>query len=230
MKKNSLDIKPNRPSLATEETHSLADRAYQKLEELIVTLVVKPGSICTEAELSAMLGIGRTPIREALQRLSAQRLVQAIPRHGVRITEINVAEHFALLETRRILDRLLATKAAKRASSEQRLLFRSLAERMGIAIKTNETPLYMQTDHAFDELLEQTARNPFAASSAGVLHAHCRRFWYYYRPNSDFSEIAKLHILLMTAVADGDETAAGQASDHIIDYMENFTRNALDLS
>lgn len=229
MKTNTLEVKPIQSPKSIEDVLSLAERAYHQLEELIVTLVLKPGAIYTEAELSAKLDIGRTPIREALQRLSAQRLVQAIPRHGVMITEINVAEHFALLETRRILDRLLACKAARRASPQQRQLFNDLVIRMQRAIKKNDLAAYLQIDHAFDELLEQSARNPFAAYSASVLHAHCRRFWYYYWHNGDISEIAKLHILLMHAVSDGDETVAGQSSDRIIDYMEEFTKSALDI-
>ncbi|MBN2356633.1 GntR family transcriptional regulator, partial [candidate division KSB1 bacterium] len=205
-------------------------RAYQQLEEGIVTLRLKPGTLCTETELSSMLGIGRTPIREALQRLAEKRLVQNIPRHGIKITEINVADHFSRLETRRVLDRLLATKAAKRATPAQRQRFRDLAAQMETAMNKNDLITYMHVDRAFDELLEAAARNPFAAASAGVLHAHCRRFWYYYRHDGNIAEIAGLHVTLMRAVADGDESAAGHASDAIIDYMEQFTKNSLDIS
>ena len=80
---------------------SLTDRAYAEIEELIVTLRLAPGAPLSEAELSARLGIGRTPIREALQRLARERLVAIYPRRGVIVTEINVASQLRLLETRR---------------------------------------------------------------------------------------------------------------------------------
>ena len=61
---------------------SLTDRAYAELEEMIVTLKLAPGAAVSEAELSSHLGIGRTPIREALQRLARERLVVILPRRG----------------------------------------------------------------------------------------------------------------------------------------------------
>ena len=62
---------------------SLTDRAYADIEEMIVFLKLAPGSAISEAELSGHLGIGRTPIREALQRLARERLVQILPRRGI---------------------------------------------------------------------------------------------------------------------------------------------------
>ena len=76
---------------------------------MIVSLELAPGSIWSEAELSAKLGIGRTPVREALQRLEGDHLVRILRRHGAQITEINVVEQLLLLELRRDLDRSIAT-------------------------------------------------------------------------------------------------------------------------
>lgn len=58
---------------------SLAEQAYDAVERMIVTLDLAPGSVFTEAELAESIGIGRTPLREALQRLAAAHLVQALP-------------------------------------------------------------------------------------------------------------------------------------------------------
>src|SRR5262245_46131429 len=75
-----------------KERGDLSDQARTRLEEMIVSLELAPGSIWSEAELSARIGIGRTPVREALQRLEADHLVRILPRHGAQITEINVVE------------------------------------------------------------------------------------------------------------------------------------------
>ena len=83
---------------------SLTDRAYAEIEEMIITLRLAPGSAISESELSAHLGIGRTPIREALQRLARERLVSIFPRRGIIVTEINVASQLRLLEVRRELE------------------------------------------------------------------------------------------------------------------------------
>jgi len=79
------------------EEESLTDRAYRALEEEIVTLRLPPGTVVSEAMLSKRLGIGRTPIREALHRLARERLVQILPRRGIVVSEINVLAQLRLL-------------------------------------------------------------------------------------------------------------------------------------
>lgn len=211
------------------DAESLTARAYEQLEKLIITGALEPGRIYTETELGQLLVIGRTPLREALLRLSAQRLVQSIPRRGVLISQINVADHFALLETRRVMDRLLAAKAARRATPDQRAAFRRLADEMTRAATENDLDLYLRIDRDFDELLERAARNPFAALLSTVLHSHNRRFWFHYHQDDHFQDLAQLHIAVMRKVADGDESAAADAAERIIDQMEQFTRKVLDI-
>ena len=98
----------------------LADIAHSKLEELIVTLELPPGSLWSEVMLSERIGIGRTPVREAVQRLAWERLVTIIRRHGIRISEIDVHEQMLVVEMRRELERLVATRAARRATVDER--------------------------------------------------------------------------------------------------------------
>ena len=99
---------------------SLTDRAYSDLEALIVTLKLAPGSAVSESALSERLGIGRTPIREALQRLARERLVTILPRRGIIVSEINIKSQLRLLEVRREVERLVARSAARRATAEER--------------------------------------------------------------------------------------------------------------
>jgi DNA-binding GntR family transcriptional regulator len=94
---------------------------------MIVFLKLAPGSAISEAELSGHLGIGRTPIREALQRLARERLVQILPRRGIIVSPIDIAAQLRLLEVRRELERLIARSAARRATDDERARFRELA-------------------------------------------------------------------------------------------------------
>lgn len=91
------------PVAGSTET-TLTEEAYRRLEEMIVTLALAPGSVVSEAILSERLGIGTTPIREALQRLSREYLIQILPRRGVIVTGIDVRQQLQVLETRRELD------------------------------------------------------------------------------------------------------------------------------
>src|SRR3954468_7376719 len=128
---------PARKKTAPAET-SLTDRAYGNLEALIVTLKLAPGSAVSEAELSKRLGIGRTPIREALQRLARERLVTILPRRGIIVSEINIRSQLRLLEVRREVERLVARSAARRATPEERDRFARMARDFEKAAKTND--------------------------------------------------------------------------------------------
>ena len=72
--------------------------AYRAIEEAIVTLDVAPGEVVSEAQLATKLGFGRTPVREALQRLARERLVRILPRRGIVVAAVDVGEQLRLLE------------------------------------------------------------------------------------------------------------------------------------
>src|SRR5262245_65347722 len=105
---------------------TLTDRAYRELEEQIVTLRLKPGEFLSEYALASSLRIGRTPIREALQRLGREGLVTILPRKGILVAETDPRRQLLVLEVRRELERLLSRLGAQRASEEQRRRFREI--------------------------------------------------------------------------------------------------------
>jgi DNA-binding GntR family transcriptional regulator len=146
------------------------------------------------------------------------------------VSEINIVDYLALLDTRRVLDRLVATKAARRATPDQRRELQQKAEAMELAARKGDMTEFMRLDTEFDQMVERAARSAFALQASVPLHAHCRRFWYLYRHNGDLSRAAELHSALMRAVASGDEDAAGNASDALVDYLEEFARATLDLA
>src|SRR5437867_3340131 len=123
---------------------SLTDRAYADLEEMIVTLKLAPGAAVSEAELSKQLGIGRTPIREALQRLAREWLVVILPRRGIIVSEINVKSQLRLLEVRREVERLITRSAARRASPAERERFRELARLFEKSARINDDVTFMR--------------------------------------------------------------------------------------
>ncbi len=206
---------------------TLAEQAYDVVEEMIVTLALPPGAIFSEGELSERIGIGRTPLREALQRLAADRLVTTLPRRGMRVAGINLLDFLALLETRRVLDRLIAARAAKRATLVQREALHTCAVVMQQA--TADLHAFLRADRVGDELIEAAAHNPFATRAAAPLHAHCRRFWCQYRHEGDLTASVALHVALLEAVADGEPTAAECAADALLNYLVEFTREILEL-
>lgn len=207
---------------------SLTDRAYSHLEEMIVTLRLPPGSAVSETALSQSLGIGRTPIREALHRLARERLVTILPRRGIIVSEINVKSQLRLLEVRREVERLVAKSAARRATPEERARFLELARRFERSARTNDDVAFMRVDREFNDLSVTAAHNEFAAGAMSLMHSLSRRFWYmHYKQTADMPHIAKLHADIARSIGAGNEAAAGKAMDRLLDTVAKFTRDTV---
>jgi DNA-binding GntR family transcriptional regulator len=221
--------RPQSTESKAEPASSLTERAYRELEEQIVTLRLAPGTPVSEASLSKRLGIGRTPVREALQRLARERLVVILPRRGILVSEVNVRTQMRLLEVRRELERLLARAATRRCQDSQRQQFTELAKGMEAAARVSDDLAFMRLDRNFNQLMLEAARNEFANSAMALINGLSRRFWYiHYRQVADLPLAARLHADVARAVSRGDEDAAAAASDRLVDYIEAFARATLD--
>jgi DNA-binding GntR family transcriptional regulator len=204
---------------------TLTERAYQELEERIVTLQLKPGEFISEYALAHDLKIGRTPIREALQRLSREDLVTILPRKGILVSETDPRKQLLVLEVRRELERLVSRLAAQRATEQQRRQFSAIAGDMDRAAKTNDDIMFMRLDRELNRLITAAAQNDYAARAMRFLQGHSRRFWYlHYKQAADLPLCARLHANQARAVAAGDGKAAAAASDRLNDYVVTFTR------
>ena len=223
---DSLTPPPHsRAGAAQDADGTLTERAYRALEEAIVTLAFAPGAVVSEQQLSAHVGLGRTPVREALQRLARERLVRILPRRGIQVAAVEVQEQLRLLEMRREIERFSARAAAARADVAQRDGFRRIAEAMDQAATTNDETAFLRQDRALNLLVLDAARNEFAAAAMALMHGLSRRFWFiHWRRSADLPQAAAMHAALARAIADGTPDGAGAASDRLIDYIEAFTR------
>jgi DNA-binding GntR family transcriptional regulator len=215
--------KSTRPAALRGET--LTEQAYRLIEEQLVTLQLEPGDVLSEQMLSATYSIGRTPIREALQRLAREGLVTILPRKGILVSDINPRHQLLVLEVRRELERLLSRAGAERATDEQRERMQAIAQGMDHAAKTNNDITFMRLDRELNSEMTKAAHNDYAARSMKLLQGLSRRFWYmHYREVADLPLCARLHANQARAIARGDGDAAARASDKLIDYVETFTR------
>lgn len=212
------------------ESISLSDQAYHQLEQLIVTMELVPGAPVSEAQLSDLLGIGRTPIREALQRLSREHLVSILPNRGIFIADLNPQKQLRVLETRRELERLICSKAAKRATASEREEFGRIAKDFERAAKEKNENLFIRVDKELNDLTLLASKNEYAASAMAMLHGMSRRFWFgnFYQV-ADLALASKLHADIAKAIANADEKKAGIALDKLLDYIEAFTRKTVFL-
>jgi DNA-binding GntR family transcriptional regulator len=211
---------PRRPGLATQ--------ALERLEEMIVTHRLAPGSMWSEGALATLTGFGRTPVREALKRLESCHLVRIVQRHGVQITEINVERQLLLLETRRVLERLVAARAARRRTAAEAVQFEQCARALREAGDRGDVLAFFRAHVHAEGLAVQATRNPFVATAIAPCHAMSRRFYYlHHRTAKDLKLACDHHADVMDAIARGDEQQAAAAADAVLDYVEGFTRATL---
>ncbi|MBD8893760.1 GntR family transcriptional regulator [Roseibium litorale] len=210
--------------MADEE--SLAQIAYRRLEEDIVTLKLKPGEAITEARLTAELGMGRTPIREAIQRLSWEGLLTIRPRLGMVIADINPGDFTRVMEARHALEVLLAGSAARLASKEERRELQDCAGKMRDAAGDGDVIAFLRLDKEFDEIVAKAACNPFAAKAVAPLQTLSRRYWFRYLGDTDLEASARGHLELMMAIEAGQEREATVKAEGL---MQHFRRQAVRL-
>ena len=207
---------------------SLTEIAYRRLEEAIVTLSLRPGAVLTEAQMIEMVGVGRTPVREALIRLAQQGLVEVLPRKGVVVAGINAIDIMAALDAREVLERLIASDAAKRASPRERIAIVEKARAMRAAAADGDANAYMRLDKELDATVAAAARSPYATRAVEPLQALIRRAWYHFERQDDLLPAATHHVAFAQALATADPAAAMAASDALMLHLRNGLLATLD--
>lgn len=155
----------------------LSDKAYQLIRHKIITLELTPLSAIDEQALMEELQVGRTPIREALQRLAAEDLVSIVPRRGMFVAKIGLTDLQKIFELRMALEGFCVRLAAQRATDEQ------LAQILAVIQELDHLPeqdsrALMTIDERFHDLLYQAADNEFLADALQRLLALSFRIWY----------------------------------------------------
>jgi DNA-binding GntR family transcriptional regulator len=197
---------------------------------MIITLRLAPGAAVSELELSESLGIGRTPIREALQRLAREGLVSILPRRGILVSEINVKRQLRLIEVRRALETLVARMAARRATQSERERLGELAEIFERCAKSRDDVAFMRADREFNTLASAACHNEFAMAAMGLIHSLSRRFYFsHHKQAGNMPLTARMHAEMARAIAGGNEEKAAKATERLIDVIERFTRDTTDV-
>lgn len=130
-------------------SESLAEQAYRILERSIVTLELEPGTVVNERTLIELTGMGRTPMREAIQRLAREGLVEVRPRSGIAIAAIDPTDFIKVLDAREGVERVLARDAARFGSPRDYERLEAAAAAMRQAIPTRMWPCFsMPTRHS----------------------------------------------------------------------------------
>ncbi|MET9393596.1 GntR family transcriptional regulator [Streptomyces sp. NPDC006624] len=208
---------------AEGEELSLAERAYRAIRDRLVMLEIRPGAPIQEEQLAQSLGVGRTPVREALKRLQYERLITTYPRRGTFATEVNITDLAHISEVRKELEPLAAALAARRATAADRAALTALRRELESApAGARDASDLMRLDLQVHRALYAAAHNPYLEDTL-VRHDNlATRIWCLFLDRlSGMAGHVEEHGPLIEAVVAGDpETAARLARGHV----EGFER------
>lgn len=219
---STLDL----PPLAGHEPESLAEQAYLQLRAKIVRLDFAPGHVLREDALRETLGLGRTPIREALLRLQREHFVTVIPRRGMFVSGIEVDELALLFETRAVLEPYAARLATRRGTTAD-------WDEMAATLARSDEPGIDDEDHlAIDrrchEIIWAAAKNRFLWDTLDMLYAQSDRLWHLYLSDvADMRHAVDEHEAILTALRAEDADSAADLVERHVQGFDETIRNAV---
>jgi DNA-binding GntR family transcriptional regulator len=201
-----------------------AQQAYEQIKERIITTRMPPGAVIQIDDLMAALNLGRTPIREALKLLEAQKLVVVSPRRGMFVADVTLTDLLQIHEIRFDLDALCARLAVERITPGQLDEMRRVVEAVDdCAGRCNQDTL-LQLDRRFHALVGEAAHNRLLRAESDKLYNLSLRIWYLCVNQliaSDLAEDAFGEIL--AAVETKDAARAERAMRrHILHFHESI--------
>lgn len=199
---------------------SLTEKAYAVLRDRLVMLEIKPGEPINEERLRGELGVGRTPIREALKRLEQERLVVAYPRRGTFATDVNISDLSHISEVRRTLEPLAACAAAERATRQDRAALSELRSHLETSTRPGDNTALLRDDVGVHRAIYRCVHNPFLEDTLVSYDNLATRIWCVFLPRlSGMAGHVDEHVPLLTAIVEGDGKKAGElAAAHVIGF------------
>ncbi len=209
---------------AVGQAESLAEKAYVAIRRLIVTLELGPGSVINERELVEQLGIGRTPVREALRRLAQEGLVEVYPRRGMFVTDVDVRKLALVSEVRAALEPEAARLAAERATDAERAELQELLDELDAAGVDDHA--LMALDERIHRAVYRCARNDLLATTLEQYYVLALRIWTIALDRQhELNDAVQGHRALLEAIHDGDgERAAATMRAHVEDFEQAMRR------
>lgn len=209
-----------------------SELAYEELRRRIMEMELEPGTPLLETELIDSLGFGRTPTREAIQRLASERLIVARPRQTPYVAPILAHELAEIIEMRFVLEVPAARYAALRATAPERDSLRRAAAQFCGGVASSNRQLVVDSDNEIHRLIVTSARNSYLADCMQRMAVFSRRLKRLSSDNVDFANDAFLHCHdeMVAAICSGDsDGAAASATEHVLLFKRRLSRLVKDL-
>ena len=212
---SSLRESANAP---TKSAAQLRELAYAQIKQRIISCEYRPGDAINEAQLTAALGIGRTPIHQALHRLEVEGMVTIMPRKGVMVTALSLNDVLDMIEVRVSNEQLCVKLAVERATDADIQAMRDILEQTPALLAKHDVTGLMSLDLQFHMAISAAAHNRVLAELLRNLHEKQARFWFLTLSENHHSErIYHEHLQILEALEQRDGAAAVAAIHHHID-------------
>lgn len=212
---------------ARESPRSQSEAAYFLIRDRILTLAMPPGSPVHEAQLQEELSIGRTPIREALQRLAHEKLVRSVPNRGTFVTDVNITDLARITEVRAVLEAHAARLAAERLSVSDRQAIERLLNELR-AVQINDQRELMKLDQQIHRSIYRCTRNSFLESTLDRYFNLSLRLWFLVLDHGvRLREAVAEHAAMLEAILSGDGDRAAEAMRRHVAGFESEIRRVL---
>jgi DNA-binding GntR family transcriptional regulator len=215
---------PTTDSVEAASATLVADRAYDELRDRIVTLRLAPGTVLREDALMQEMGIGRTPLREAVKRLALENLVAVQPRRGTFVTPVEAADIVNITEVRAELESYAAELAAMRMNDGAREQAEELLQEIDEVTRPHEQEWLMRFDERIHRFTWEASANPYLVETLERYFTHSLRIWYLVLdrvPGLGHSVHDQMHLLNALLQRDG-ERARTIMRDHVLEFQREI--------
>lgn len=228
MRESSALKTPPPPPLGRQTSIPLKDKAYMDLRDQIISLEIEPGSLLQEEELMRTLGVGRTPIRDAIKRLQHERFVVVLPRRGTLVSDINIAHLAQLSEVRVRNEGFAASLAAERATDAERDECGAMIEELGRLSKRTPRNAVVELDRDVHDLVYRAAHNPFLEDTCRQHYNLSLRVWFMVLDRTlRIDELVRDHRALLNAIRRRRPPQAQEIAAQHVREFEQAIRSAI---
>ncbi|RVU36846.1 GntR family transcriptional regulator [Hwanghaeella grinnelliae] len=212
-----------------EKRKSLRDTAYEEIKRRIVSCELRPGEAVTVTELAAELELGRTPVIQAIDRLTVDGLVEVMPRKGVVVSPVSLDDFVENIEMRLINETQAVRWAAEKASRDDIARIRKNVDATWKAANAHDIDAMIALDREFHRSITAAAGNLILSEFLGNLHDKALRFWFISLRAPDHNiRVCEQHAEILAGIKKHDPAAAEKAMrEHIASFHANTTNQIL---
>lgn len=205
----------------------LRDVVFSTLRRQILMGELKPGERLMEVKLTKKMGVSRTPVREAIQLLELEGLVNIVPRKGASVAEITEEDLQDVLEVRCALEELAVELACKRRTEEELALLKEAGTKFVYATMMGTVTDMAERDVEFHNLIFKMTRNERLVQMVGNLSERMYRYRVEYLKNSKMhTELYSEHNEIIRCIEENDPEAGRKAiKRHITNQVETVSRD-----